>query len=282
MIKFIFITNHPELAEFAVQCGVQRVMVDLEIEGKQERQGHLDTLISLHGFDDIAPVKEAMVAASMVGADAAELVVRLNPYSANSQAEVDQAIEQGADILMLPMFHSASEVQAFVDCVAGRVGVMPLVETKSAADDIAAIAAIDGVTEVFIGLNDLHLDMGLKFMFEPVASGMVEAMVAKVHAAGKPCGFGGIARVGEGMIPGEMVLAQHVRLGSSGVILSRTFHRKSENLNDLSANMNLQLELEKLRCEERKLVAYSEGELLAVHEEFCARVEVIAGLRSRV
>lgn len=272
MIRFIFITNNPELAEFAVQCGVQRVMVDLEIEGKQERQGHLDTLISQHGFDDIAPVKAAVVAAGD-----AELIVRLNPFSANSQAEVDRAIEQGADILMLPMFTCANEVQAFVDCVAGRVGVMPLVETKSAAEDIAAIAAIDGVTEVFIGLNDLHLDMGLKFMFEPVASGMVEAMVAMVHAAGKACGFGGIARVGEGMIPGEMVLAQHVRLGSSGVILSRTFHSRSKDLADLQSQVNLPEELSKLRAAEVELRGASEAELERIRVAFCAGVEEIAG-----
>jgi len=38
-------------------------------------------------------------------------------------------------------------------------------------------------------------------------------------------GFGGIARVDEGQLPGRDVLAEHLRLGSGSVILSRTFHR---------------------------------------------------------
>ena len=43
-----------------------------------------------------------------------------------------------------------------------------------------------------------------------------------------PFGIGGIARVGEGMLPAELLLAEHVRLGSAAVILSRTFHHPSE------------------------------------------------------
>ena len=47
---------------------------------------------------------------------------------------------------------------------------------------------------------------------------LVIALVAAVF------GFGGIARLGEGLLPGRDVLAEHLRLGSQAVILSRTFH----------------------------------------------------------
>ena len=36
-------------------------------------------------------------------------------------------------------------------------------------------------------------------------------------------GFGGIARIGEGDLPSDNILGEHVRLGSQSVILSRTF-----------------------------------------------------------
>ena len=36
-------------------------------------------------------------------------------------------------------------------------------------------------------------------------------------------GFGGIARLGFGMLPAEHVIAEHYRLGSTAVILSRSF-----------------------------------------------------------
>ena len=38
-----------------------------------------------------------------------------------------------------------------------------------------------------------------------------------------PFGFGGIARIGEGDLPSDNILGEHVRLGSTSVILSRTF-----------------------------------------------------------
>ena len=38
-----------------------------------------------------------------------------------------------------------------------------------------------------------------------------------------PFGFGGIARIGEGDLPSDHILGEHVRLGSTSVILSRTF-----------------------------------------------------------
>ena len=38
-----------------------------------------------------------------------------------------------------------------------------------------------------------------------------------------PFGFGGIARIGEGDLPSDKILGEHVRLGSTSVILSRTF-----------------------------------------------------------
>ena len=46
--------------------------------------------------------------------------------------------------------------------------------------------------------------MGLKFMFEPLANGLIDEVAHIITSAGLPFGFGGIARVGEGIIPGEM------------------------------------------------------------------------------
>ena len=74
--------------------------------------------------------------------------------------------------------------------------------------------------------------MKLNFMFEPLANGFVDDMVNIIKGAGLAFGFGGIARVGEGIVPGEAVLAEHVRLGSNSVILSRTFHRQSKTVEE--------------------------------------------------
>ena len=60
MLNLMYITNNPSLAQYAVQAGVNRIFVDLEILGKYERQGHKDTLISKHSIEDIAQVREAI------------------------------------------------------------------------------------------------------------------------------------------------------------------------------------------------------------------------------
>ena len=83
--------------------------------------------------------------------------------------------------------------------------------------------AIDGIDEIFVGLNDLSLGYGKKFMFELLTDGTVERLCEKFKAKGIPFGFGGIAALGKGMLPAERVIAEHYRLGSTCAILSRSF-----------------------------------------------------------
>ena len=81
-------------------------------------------------------------------------------------------------------------------------------------------------------------------------------MAHTIKRAGLPFGFGGIARIGEGQLPGELVLGEHLRLGSSSVILSRTFHRGV--ISGEFANFGkLQYEIEKLRESEEYLLQRS-------------------------
>jgi len=270
MIEFMLITNDPDVARYAESSGVGRIFVDLEQLGKKERQGHLDTLISQHAMADVPKVKQSL--------KQTELLVRLNPLHPGSKAEIDEAIASGADLLMLPMFHSADEVQCFSDLVNGRVGIVPLVETYDAAMSIDEIVNVSGITEIYIGLNDLHLDMKLNFMFEPLANGFIDRVAETIKAAGLPFGFGGIARVGEGVIPGEMVLGEHLRLGSSFVILSRTFQRKSEHVSGFKTNWNLKEELHKLLAVGRKLELRRADEVMIDNQRFKNAVaEFVAG-----
>ena len=238
MIKFIMITNSPGLAHMAELNGVGRIFVDLEQLGKKARQGHLSTHISNHSTDDVALVKYAL--------EKAELLVRLNPLNEHTHSEVEQAINNGADILMLPMFRAGDEVEEFARMVDRRVKIIPLVETNGAVESIKNVVNIQGVSEIYIGLNDLHLDMKMKFIFEPLANGLIDKLAQIIKSAGLPFGFGGIARVGEGIIPGELVLGEHLRLGSSSVILSRTFHRKGVEDTEIKPNLDLKSELDKL------------------------------------
>lgn len=246
MFNLMLITNDVELAEHAVKSGVSRIFVDLEINGKYERQGHLDTLISRHAITDVGLIRKVI--------PDCELLVRINPFYEGSQQEIETAINAGADLLMLPMYNSVNEIEEVSKLIDGRAKFIPLVETVAATKCLKEVVKIKGVSEIYIGLNDLHRDLGLKFMFEPLSNGLLGSLVEIIKDSGLPFGFGGLARIGEGTLPAELILAEHVRLGSSCSILSRTFHRKSETLSGLKNQMNLENEVTKILEKRKKLI----------------------------
>lgn len=224
MIDLLTITNSPALAAACDALQGMRLFVDLERNGKAERQAGRNTFISTHQIADVGRIKAVLTHT--------RLMVRVNPYeptqAAAAQAEVDEVIAQGADLIMLPMFTSAAALREFAAIVAGRVPLVPLLETAGALACLDDWISTPGIAEVFVGLNDLHLSLGCRFMFEPLVLGHVDRVAAAARQHGLRFGFGGIARVHEGLLPGQDVLAEHLRLGSQAVILSRTFNRLDE------------------------------------------------------
>jgi len=111
----------------------------------------------------------------------------------------------------------------------GVYGVYSLnLETKEAVECLDVVLDNPLLDEIHIGLNDLHLSYGLTFMFELLTNGIVEAICEKCKAKKVPYGFGGIARIGEGMLPAERIVMEHYRIGSTRAILSRSFCNADE------------------------------------------------------
>lgn len=220
-LKLMYITNRPEIAQIAESAGVDRIFVDIEYIGKADRQGGMDTVQSHHTVEDVADIKSSITTA--------DLMVRVNPIHeeteqyCSSKEEIDDVIASGADIIMLPYFKTVEEVRTFVELVDGRAKTLPLVETVEAVEAIDDILKIDGIDEIFIGLNDLSLGYQKKFMFELLSDGTVESLCHKFKKRGIPYGFGGIASLGKGMLPSEYIIKEHYRLGSTCSILSRSF-----------------------------------------------------------
>ena len=214
-MELIYITNDVVLAATAQSAGVDRIMVDLEIIGKQERQGHLNTVISNHLPEDIGHIRSVL--------KTSKLLVRINPINEHSKIEIEDVINQGADIIMLPMFKTATEVETFIQFVAGRATTCLLLETQEAVLEIDNILSIKNIDEIHIGLNDLHLSMNLTFMFELLENGTIENLSKNIIKAGIKFGFGGVARLGNGNLDASLILSEHTRLGSNMVILSRDF-----------------------------------------------------------
>ena len=216
-LKLMYITNHPVIAQIAEKSGVDRIWIDLETIGKEQRQPNMNTVKSNHVISDIPIIRNVLTRA--------ELLVRVNPLYAGSKKEIDEVINGGADIIMLPWFHTADEAKKFVDMVDGRAKTILLLETASAENNIVEILRTSGTDEIHIGLNDLHLEHKLTFMFELLANGSVDRILKKIHDNSLVrYGFGGIARLDEGMLPARLIIAEHYRMGSQMAILSRSFY----------------------------------------------------------
>jgi 2-keto-3-deoxy-L-rhamnonate aldolase RhmA len=234
----IFITNDSWRAQVAEQAGVDRVMVDLEIIGKSERQKNYDTLISRHSLSDVGRLRAVLKRAL--------LMVRINPVHGRTLNEVNACTAAGADIVMLPMISYAAEAKQFVQIVGGRSRTCLLLETGAALARLSDIISLPGIDEVHIGLNDLHLALKLDFMFEVMSGGLIDYMARTIRDRGLRFGIGGIARLGGGLASPELILSEHVRLGSSQVILSRDFNRIFEKGSENSIVGEFRREVEKL------------------------------------
>ena len=258
-LKLMYITNNVEVAKIAESVGVDRIFVDMEYIGKNERQGGMDTVQSHHTFEDIKNIRSVLTKS--------ELLVRCNPIHdataeyCSSKEEIDGIIECGADIIMLPYFKTVEEVKTFISCVGGRAKTMLLFETPEAVAVASRILVLKGIDEVFIGLNDLSLGYGQKFMFELLADGTVEKLCLKFKYYGHTYGFGGLASLDRGLLPGKMVLKEHYRLGSSSVILSRSFCNisKIDDMNEVRETfVNGVANIRTLEDECRNQMAYFE------------------------
>ncbi len=269
MLNLMYITNNPEIALVAQSCGVDRIFVDMEYIGKYERQGGMDTVQNHHTVSDVKNIRKVL--------DKSQLLVRVNPIHPDSETEIDSVIHAGADIIMLPMWRTADDVSAFLNFVNGRAKTMLLLENKDAMNNLDSVLKLEGIDEIHIGLNDLHLSLKRKFLFELLADDTVESIIKKIAGTDKKFGFGGFGRIKEGLLPAEYIVAEHYRLGSSVAILSRSFCNSSKiedmnKLKDIFKNG-----VEELRAYEKYLESCDSSFFAETHKKLCACVEKIIG-----
>lgn len=264
--KLMILCDDAKSAIIAQNAGVDRIFYDLEYIGKAERQHGRNTVKSNNSIENIPLIREAVTTS--------ELLVRTNPIHAYSQEEIDKVIKYGADILMLPMIIDQHDAEQYVKMVNGRAKVCIMIETAAALARIDKILAVPGIDELFIGLNDLHISMGLTFMFELLSDGLVEYIANKCKTVRMPFGFGGIARIGEGDLPSDNILGEHIRLGSTSVILSRTF----KGVPGVDANahkIDLKEEVDKVRKRMIELSKWSDVQYYENQRKISAAIDKI-------
>lgn len=251
----MYITNRPDVALIAEEAGVDRIFIDMEYIGKAARQGGMDSVQNHHTVEDIKNIRAVLTRA--------ELLVRVNPIHdatdeyCSSEEEIESVIIAGADIVMLPFFKTVEEVTRFISIVDGRAKTLLLMETPDAAKLADEIIAVPGIDEIHIGINDMSLGYGKTFMFELLTDGTVESLCLKFKRAGIPYGFGGVASVGTGKLPAEAILREHYRLGSSMVILSRSFCNVNKDLDINYIREKFNIGVRSMRAFENEIAVHS-------------------------
>ena len=170
----LFLNSHsPTVAEQLAHSGYDWLLVDMQ-----------------HGPMGYEKLSAMLCAIAMGGAKS---MVRVAGYS--DRAGIQQALDLGADGVLVPYINTAEEARQAVSCTRYPMGgtrsvyfpqrsmnkggllgyagsandnviVALQVETKSCIDNIAEIAAVPGVDMLFLGQNDLCMSMGLYVKYE--------------------------------------------------------------------------------------------------------------------
>jgi len=210
----LFINSHsPTVTEQLAHSGYDWLLIDTQ-------HGPMDSI-----------TLSAMLAAVTSGG--AKSMVRVG--GAHDRSGIQQALDLGADGVLIPYINTAEEARHAVSCCryptagtrsvyfpqrctnkAGLLGYVPnankeivvalQVETASCIQNIEAIAAVDGVDLLFLGQNDLCMSMGLfeKYVFpemytSPELGAATTSLIEAAQKHGKILGLFlfGTDRVGE-------------------------------------------------------------------------------------
>lgn len=202
----------------AVAAGVGEIIVDWEHIGKEARQTCADTQIGCDTVEDLRRVR---------GCTGARLICRLNPFGPTTADEVEQAIDAGADEILLPMVRSAGEVASLLRQAGGRCLVGILVETVDAMRQLNELALLP-LSRVYVGLNDLAIERRTPCLFTALVDGTLERIRSAFHT---PFGFGGLTLPERGHpVPCRLLIGELARLDCRFSFLRRSFHRDIQGL----------------------------------------------------
>lgn len=213
LILLLFECDSAKVAA-ALDAGIRHFIVDWEWREKYDRQVSADTEINCQTVADLATVART---------PGAQVWCRINRFGAWTRHEVDQAIDAGAQLLLLPMVETATQVGEFLDYVGGRCQAGILVETRAGFRDAKKLACFP-LDAVYVGLNDLMISLGRKTIFDALAEGIVDSI--------RDCfdtplfGFGGVTVVDGGApLPCRVFLQEMARLRCNLSFLRRSFKR---------------------------------------------------------
>lgn len=216
---FVFHRDFP-LDMACIEGGANGIIVDLETKGKSERQNGVDTQINYHSIHDICEIKKN---------SAVYVICRINVFNKDSQKEIDQVIEAGADEILVPMIKHDREVKEIFHLVKERKPIGLMIETKEAVE-IANKLDHYPLSRVYVGLNDLCISRKSNSIFAAIADGTLDKIRRQIVKA--PFGFAGLTIPDRGNpLPVFHLINELLRLDCQFTFLRRSFFRDTLNKN---------------------------------------------------
>lgn len=209
---FLFTTD-PQLAKECNSAGVNAIIIDWENKDKEKRQNGYSTQINYDTADDLVLMRNNFPGT---------IICRINKYNPlYAEDEINQAIDGGADELLLPMVENKEEVNHVLKIVNNRCKVGILIETDAAVNNAASFTDLP-LSRIYIGLNDLHISRKSVNIFEPLVDTTVEKIKSLFPHI--PVGVGGLTHPEKGdPIPSSILLKQYAALNINFSFLRRSF-----------------------------------------------------------
>lgn len=265
-MKHIIISANQKVWAFCNDVHMDYVMIDLETKGKRERQAGKSTWISDHTIQDIVKAKMTLTLST--------LIVRINSIHESSKQEIDDVIEAGADLIMLPYFNTLEEVNTCYELVNQRVGIVLLFETLNSLTIADEIFKTYKVEFAHVGLNDLSMELRYPFLFEILKTNLIDYFFEIAHRHGVPSGFGGIGYSESSKISPKLIYSEHVRLQSSRVIISRDFV-KNIDINSKNSSKELEKRFKQLLGIQEEVDKLNSSELQALTDNLRDRLSEV-------
>lgn len=149
------------------------------------------------------------------------VVCRVNEVGPGTEAEVDRAVDLGADEVLVPMVRGEAEVERVLTAARDRVGVGIMVETPEAVELAASLAGL-GICRAFVGLLDLAVERSTPSVFTALADGTVDRLVEAL--APTSYGFGGLTDPARGYpLPARLLMGEIVRGGCDFAMMRNAY-----------------------------------------------------------
>jgi len=214
-MKLFLFTTDLNFSQKTENAGIDSIIVDWEVSGKEERQKRADLEINADTPEDVERLSKELKI---------PITVRINSFGDHTQKEIDCALKYGARILMLPMAKTLDEVNNFLAMVDGRAQTIIQIETPELVFQVEAMKELTW-DYAYIGLNDLMVARNGGTIWEAVIDGTVERICKALK--GRNIGFGGVTVLGGGSpINFELLLHEMTRLHCNLSFLRRAFKKE--------------------------------------------------------